>query len=122
MELERIALEKKFYDIIKHLEVKHRKNIYNAIFEYIFNKQILVPLDEKEQHVFTLIKEYLDEQVRYQKILYIKRENGKKGGRPKLKPEEKVAYKREKEKEILNKLNEILDKKINNFIEENAKE
>ena len=64
-----------FYESIKELEPNEQVQIYNAIFEYEFNKTI-PELSGVSKSIFTLILPQLEaNDKRY--------ENGKKGGRPK---------------------------------------
>ena len=65
---------KSFYESIKELEPLDQVQIYNAIFEYEFNKND-IKLNGVSKSIFTLIKPLLIANDK-------KYENGKKGGRP----------------------------------------
>ena len=112
---------KSFYDSIKELAPEEQVQIYNAIFEYEFNKNE-VELKGVCKSIFTLIIPQLQaNDKRY--------ENGKKGGRPKTKTKPKQNQKITKIKPNVNdNVNVNVNDNVNNnsssnniyeYIEEN---
>ena len=86
---------KSFFDSIKELDPKDQVQIYNAIFEYQFNGEI-IDLKGVCKSIFTLIIPQLEANNN-------KYKNGCKGGRPKKKPNENQKETKTKPKNNLNK-------------------
>ncbi len=128
MEREGFIFYKSFYDSIKELDPQDQVQIYNAIFSYQFENE-LVELKGIAKSIFTLIIPQLNaNNKRY--------ENGCKGGRPKnqiitktkpnnnqnktkIKPKEKEKEKEnEKENEKVNENKYYIDGELNDIFEE----
>lgn len=100
---------KSYYDAISCLAREQQLNIYNAICSYsLYGDE--PELSETEKAIFTLIKPTLDANFK-------RREDGKKGGRPKKKSEEKTSG-FEKQKPVVMEMSE--NKKPNVNVNVNA--
>ena len=110
MERNSCIFYKSFYDSIKELDPKDQVQIYNAIFKYQFENE-LIDLSGVCKSIFTLIIPQLEaNNQRYN--------NGCKGGRPKSKEKPK-----ENQKETKVKPNENVNENdnVNDNIKENIK-
>jgi hypothetical protein len=109
MERNSCIFYKSFYDSIKELDPKDQVQIYNAIFKYQFDNE-LVDLKGVCKSIFTLIIPQLEaNNKRY--------ENGTKGGRPKTKTKPN-----ENQKETKVKPNENVNENDNVNNNDNIKE
>lgn len=109
MERNSCIFYKSFYDSIKELDPKDQVKIYNAIFKYQFDNE-LVDLKGVCKSIFTLIIPQLEaNNKRY--------ENGTKGGRPKTKTKPN-----ENQKETKVKPNENVNENDNVNNNDNIKE
>lgn len=117
MERNSCIFYKSFYDSIKELDPKDQVQIYNAIFKYQFDNE-LVDLKGVCKSIFTLIIPQLEaNNKRY--------ENGTKGGRPKtkIKPNENQKETRIKPNENVNvNDNENNNDNINNNVQNEFEE
>lgn len=104
---------KSYYDAISSLDREQQLNIYDAICRYsLYGEE--TELSKIEKAIFTLIKPTLEANFK-------RREDGKKGGRPKKNNEEKTTG-FEKQKPVVMKMHENKKPNVNVNVNVNANE
>ena len=115
--MESFIFYRSFYESIKNLEPNIQAEIYNAIMEYALNDVTPTDLSGVANAIFILIKPQIDANNR-------RRENGKKGGRPKTETKPKQNQNKTKTKPN-NNLNETKVKpnvNVNDNVNDNENE
>jgi len=103
-----------FYEALKELPLTNQGEIYNAIFEYSFNDN-LVNLAGLSKTIFTLIKPQLDANNK-------KYQNGLKGGKPKSNDNQSVTKSKPKANQNVTKTEANVNDNVNDNENKNEKD